>query len=161
MPRDLATHPIKRCAHCDAELPFDRSYGFHTGFSNLGFLYNDTGEESFIWSSFDRDYTALAGACHPWMLTDDQRRQIEQALSPSRAGGAWRFSNPARCLHCGGAISGSITETIYGLAFDGRLAPDDPYVEVEVPFRTFLKAQPCDGANGGEESRKAKVESRK
>ena len=140
MPRDLATHPIKHCQHCGAKLPFDRSYPFHAGFSNAGFLYNDAGDASFIWSSFDPDYTALVGQRHPWALSEEERTKIEKALSPCAAGGAWRFSNPARCLHCRGPISGPITETIYALAFDGRSAPDDPHVETEIPFRTFLRS---------------------
>jgi hypothetical protein len=140
MPRDLQTHPLKRCQQCRIELSFDRSYGFHAGFSNSGFLYNDAGDASFIWSSFDPDYAALVGERHPWTLTDQQRQRIEDSLLPSPTGGAWRFSNPARCPHCRGPISGPITETIYGLAFDGRSAPDDPAVEIEVPFRTFLRS---------------------
>jgi hypothetical protein len=140
MPRDFATHPVKRCAQCDTELPFDRSYGFHAGFSNFGFLYNDAGDDTFIWSSYDPDYSAVVGECHPWALTDEQRHRLEVVLLPSRAGDAWRFSNPARCLQCGGPISGPMTENIMGLAFDGRLAADDPYVKIDVPFRTYLKA---------------------
>ena len=55
----------------------------------------------------------------------------------------WRrveIPHPVRCPSCRIPITGPITETIMGLAFDGRLAADDPYVKVDVPFRTYLRA---------------------
>ena len=71
MLRDLQIRPIKHCSSCGLELAFDHSYGFHAGFSDFGFLYNDAGDDTFIWSSYDPDYTALVGERHPWVLTAD------------------------------------------------------------------------------------------
>jgi hypothetical protein len=139
MPRDFTTHPIKHCAHCGFQLSFGQSYAFHAGFGNCGFLYNDAGDESFIWSSFDPDYIALVGQCHPWMLNEEQRARVEQALLPSPSGGSWRFSNPARCPQCAEPISGPIGQQIMGLAFDRRQALDNQNPPLEFPFRTFLK----------------------
>lgn len=137
MPRDFQSHPVKHCVHCGVELPFDRSYGFHAGFSNSGFLYNEAGNEVFAWSSFDPDYMAIVGEHHPWTLTPDQQRMVEAALLPSEGGGAWRFSNPARCLKCGAPISGPMSETIMGLALDGGTAPDNSGNDMVKPFKTY------------------------
>jgi hypothetical protein len=139
MPRDLKTHPIKMCPGCGIVLSFDRSYGFHAGFGECGFLYNDVGDQVFVWSSFDPDYVAIVGRYHPWTLTSDQQQQVEAALHPSIGGGAWRFSSPARCLKCRAPISRPMSETIMGLPFDGRTAPDDSTVEVVRPFKTYGK----------------------
>jgi hypothetical protein len=139
MSRDLKTHPIKTCPGCGIALPFDRSYGFHAGFSICGFLYNDVGNQVFVWSSYDPNYVAFVGEHHPWMLTPEQQREIEASLLPSSGGGAWHFANPARCLKCGAPISGPMSETIMGLPFDGRGAPDDPEVDIVRPFNTYGK----------------------
>ena len=140
MGRNLKTHPIKYCPHCGSELPFDRSYGFHAGFSNLGFLYNDNGDMVFVWSSFDPDYVALAGRNHPWSLNESEQARIEEQLLPAPQGGRWRFSNPARCLKCRQPVSGPMNQTIYGLLFDGRRwAGDRAVSDPERPFQTILK----------------------
>lgn len=139
MTRHAKTHPPKCCLGCGVGPPFDRSYGFHAGHSDLGFLYNDKGDEVFIWSSFDKDYQSLVGHKHPWTLNAAEQARVEEALLPSPGGTRWRFRNPARCTHCGHPISGPMTETIYGLGFDGRQHPDDPYVEIQQPFATYLR----------------------
>ncbi len=139
MPRDLKSHPLKTCPGCGIVLPFDRSYGFHAGFSECGFLYNDAGNQVFVWSSYDPDYVAIVGHQHPWALNPERQRAVEAALLPSSHGGPWRFSNPARCVKCGAPISGPMSETIMGLPFDGRSAPDDPDVDIVRPFKTYGK----------------------
>lgn len=152
MPRDLKTHPFKRCAQCGVELPFDHSYGFHARLSNCGFLYNEEGNQVFVWISFDPDYVAIVGERQPWMLTPDQQRKVEAVLLPSEGGGPWRFSNPARCLKCGAPISGPMSETIMGLPFDGRTAPDDPDIDIVKPFKTHQRNGAHQFGSGGRSS---------
>jgi membrane protease YdiL (CAAX protease family) len=82
-----------------------------------GFLYNETGNCTLTWSSFDQDYAGTVGGKPPWALTDADREALEARLMPSPDGTRWLFSNPARCLRCGSPISGSATETPYYLRY--------------------------------------------
>jgi hypothetical protein len=112
-----------KCTSCGHENGFDQPYGIHAGFSNQGFLYNDQGNLTLIWSSFDPEYEAVVGRKHPWGLTADDQAKLEAALSPAPKGGGWRFANPARCTKCGEAISGAITQTIYYPFTQAAFAP--------------------------------------
>ncbi len=114
------------CASCGQDNDFDQPHPFHAGFSNQGFLYNDGGGLTLIWSSFDPAYEAIVGKVHPWALTPDQQERLEATLSDAPSGGRWRFANPARCRRCASSISGSITETIYYLRFPGSVDADTP-----------------------------------
>ena len=52
---------IITCASCGHENGFARPYPFHAGFSNQGFLYNDDGNLTLVWSSFEPAYEAWVG----------------------------------------------------------------------------------------------------
>jgi hypothetical protein len=106
-----------RCTSCGHENQFEQKYPYHAGFSNQGFLYNDEGNRTFVWESYDPAYEAIVGKNHPWMLTDDQRALFENALLPAPSGARWGFTNSARCTKCAGIISGPITQTIYYLVY--------------------------------------------
>jgi hypothetical protein len=101
------------CSSCGYNNDFEQPYPIHAGFSNQGFLYNDDGNLTLVWSSFDPAYKAIVGNRHPWGLTTKQQTLFEDALRPAPAGGRWKFSNPACCLKCASPISGPITQTIY------------------------------------------------
>src|SRR4029079_14355700 len=113
-----------KCPSCDHENAFDQPYAFHAGFGDEGFLYNEDGNLTLTWSSFDPAYEAIVGQHNPWALTPEQRLLVEVALRPAPRGGRWRFSNPARCASCKGLISGPITETIYYLIYPGSVRTD-------------------------------------
>jgi len=115
---------IITCASCGHENGFAQPYPFHAGFSNQGFLYNDDGNLTLVWSSFDPAYEALVGKKHPWSLTSDEQAILEGALLPAPSGGRWRFINPARCVACGSPISGPITKTIYCLLYPNSIETD-------------------------------------
>jgi hypothetical protein len=138
MKRDFATHPVKRCPGCSTEWSFDRSYGFHAGFSNLGFLYDETGQHVLAWSSFDSDYVRLAGEKHPWTLDDADRARVEASLRPSPSGRRWGFAYPARCPGCRAPISGPMTATIMGLALGSSDENDADESSWVVPFGSYL-----------------------
>jgi hypothetical protein len=76
-----------KCALCAYENVFNQPYAFHAGFSNEGFLYNDEGDLTLIWSSFDPAYEAIVGKHHPWSLTVGQQASLEAALLPAPHGG--------------------------------------------------------------------------
>jgi hypothetical protein len=89
------------CSSCGNKNDFDQPYPFHAGFANQGFLYNDAGNLTLVWSSFDPAYEAIVGKRHPWGLSNEQRSLLESALREAPFGGRWRFTNPARCKKCG------------------------------------------------------------
>ena len=115
---------VIRCRHCGFENPFEQPYAFHAGFSNQGFLYNEAGNLTLVWSSFDPAYEALVGKKHPWTLDIGDRSRLESALLPSPHGDRWLFSNPARCGHCREAIAGSILEDIHYVQYPGSVDVD-------------------------------------
>ena len=122
MTREFTKPLVVRCPGCGSSNVFNQPYAYHAGFGNQGFLYNETGNCTLVWSSFDPDYEALVGRWHPWALTEEQRTLIENALKPAPDGTRWLFDNPARCLKCGHPISGSIRSTIYYLQYEN--SPD-------------------------------------
>jgi len=44
---------------CGYENGFVQPYPYHAGFGNQGFLYNDAGNMTLVWSIYDRDYADL------------------------------------------------------------------------------------------------------
>jgi len=116
---------IVRCKHCDSVNTFDQSNPYHAGFANQGFLYNQSGSCTLVWSSFDPSYEALVGQVHPWTLGPPGWAKIEAALLPSPDGTPWRSSNPPRCASCHAPIGRSIGEgEIYYFEYDGSVLLD-------------------------------------
>ena len=117
------------CSSCGHKNDFEQPYAFHAGFGNQGFLYNDAGNLTLVWSSFDPAYEAIVGKRHPWTLTTEQQTILEGALREAPFGGRWRFANPARCLECAKPISGPITETVYYLRYPSSVDADSNSAE--------------------------------
>lgn len=113
------------CDSCGAEIAFDQPHPYHAGFGNQGFLYDDAGTSTLVWSSFDPTYVDLVGAHHPWALAELAQEILEAALVPSPTGGRWRFCNPARCPNCGHRLRGPMTQDIHYLLFPGSPALGD------------------------------------
>ena len=125
------------CPICGHKNDFEQDYPYHAGFGNQGFLYNDAGNLTLVWSSFDPAYEKIVGNAHPWVLTAKQQMLLEGALRDAPSGGQWRFTNSARCLKCASPISGSITETIYYLRYPGSVDVDGSPGELRL--KKFLK----------------------
>lgn len=70
------------------------------------------------------------GSCQSARNHFDVRSLVErarfEARFPSANGGSWRFSNPARCIHCSHEMSGSKADTVYSLMFPTSVSPP-PY----------------------------------
>lgn len=111
------------CPECGHDNVFQQPYAYHAGFGNQGFLYNEAGNRTLIWSSFDPEYEAIVGNCHPWALTKDQQRKLEDRLLPD-TGGKWLFANPARCLACRHPISEPMIQNIYYITYHDSIALD-------------------------------------
>ena len=112
------------CTACRLVNVFKQPYRYHAGFGNQGFLYNDAGTATLVWSSFDAAYREVVGQRHPWALTSALKTKLEERLLPAPTGGHWRFSNPPRCRFCGHAIGAPIGEDIYYLLYDGSIDAD-------------------------------------
>src|SRR5262245_54178572 len=125
--RRLLHAMIVHCRHCGFDDLFEQPYAFHAGFSNQGFLYNEAGNLTLVWSSFDPAYERVVGKKHPWALDAEARARLEAALLPSPRGDRWLFSNPARCGRCRQPVAASILENIYYLQYPGSIDTDqDP-----------------------------------
>src|SRR5688572_30028089 len=95
-----------KCKGCGRDNVFDQPYAYHAGFSDQGFLYDDAGTLTLVWSMFDPVFEEMFPERVPWTLVESDRRRFEERLRPAPSGGRWRFINPARCLHCAEPISG-------------------------------------------------------
>ena len=113
------------CPQCGGTNSFDQPYRYHAGFSDQGFLYNDAGNLTLVWSWYDPAYKAIVGEGNPPdRLTTDQQRLFEAQLLPAPIGGAFRFKNPARCVHCGHPISAPMPDEIYYVVYPNSLITD-------------------------------------
>ena len=123
------------CSNCEYENIFNQPYPYHAGFGDQGFLYNDEGNLTLIWSSYDNAYSKLFPKIHPWMLTLEQRKELENMLFPASKGGRWRFKNVARCLKCGNKIMGALLDNINYLQYDGSVNTE----KLKEGFREVLR----------------------
>ena len=113
------------CLECGHKNVFAQPYPYHAGFANQGFLYNEAGNLTLIWSSFDSTYEALIGKKHPWALNEDEMLKLEMSLLPAPTGGLWKFTNPARCLECKKPISEPMVKNIYYFLYEGSINIDN------------------------------------
>ena len=117
---------VVECRVCGHANEFNQPYAYHAGFGNQGFLYNDVGNLTLVWSSFDPAYEKIVGQRHPWALTPELEAAIEQSLLPAPTGGSWRFVNPPRCVSCGEPIGEPMSQSnIYYLVYPGSLVLDE------------------------------------
>lgn len=114
---------VLKCSQCGNDNTFNQPYQYHAGFGNQGFLYNEAGDRTLIWGSFDPDYQKIVGKKHPWALSDEDKKLLEQSLLADE-GGRWLFANPARCLKCKAPISGPIDSTIYYIRYENSIDLD-------------------------------------
>ena len=118
---------IVRCSACGHENSFAQPYAYHAGFANQGFLYNDAGNRTLVWSSFDPAWEGLVGQVHPWTLESSGWARVEAALNPLPDGTTWKANNPPRCEECRAAIGRAIADgEIYYLIFPNSFILDQP-----------------------------------
>jgi hypothetical protein len=112
-----------RCKSCGSDVEGKGRY--HTGFNDTGFLYCDRDSTVLTFSSFDPKYEAVAGAVHPWVLTQEGRsdvlRAVEDRLVDCPCGGRFSFDNPLRCPICGDVFSRQMSKNIYFIVLARRL----------------------------------------
>ena len=91
----------------------------HSGFANQGYLYCDVCPTLLVFSSFDETYRTLIHKKHPWMLTRDEQKIVEDHLIKCPCGGNFTFDAKPRCPYCNTEIPeinplrGTETRSIY------------------------------------------------
>jgi len=104
---------------------FNQPYAYHAGFADQGFLYNDEGNLTLVWSVCDSEFVRIAGNVNPWVLDDQKKwKAFEDWLPNTPHGGRWRFDNPARCLSCKAEISPPMRRNVYYVLYDGSVVAD-------------------------------------
>jgi hypothetical protein len=128
-----------KCNACDRRIEFSQPYVYHAGFGDSGFLYDEAGTCTLVWSSYDPTYVDLVGQCHPWALSAEQRSIVEEALGLAPSGGRWLFANPPRCTFCGSPIGDPIaTGNIYYFVYPGSVLLDGK--TAVTTFRSALRS---------------------
>jgi hypothetical protein len=124
-PKHESTKPLAvTCRSCGHVHSFKQPYPYHAGFGDQGFLYNDAGDLTLVWSTYDLTYSKIVGPSNPWTLSPEKKKIFEDWLPPAPRGGRWRFENPARCLNCKAEISAPIGSNIYYLVYEGSIVSD-------------------------------------
>jgi hypothetical protein len=131
------------CKACGGFNSFEQPYPYHAGFGNQGFLYNDAGTLTLVWSSYHPAYESIVGRKHPWSLSESERSALERALRPSPAGDRWRFANPPRCLTCHEAIGQSIMGDISYLVYPGSVETEKQ--DAGNGFEAWLRVEAASG----------------
>jgi hypothetical protein len=126
-----------KCKHCGKKNLFDQPYPYHAGFADQGFLYNDAGTLTLVWSITDPLFAELFPGETTWTLSLLNRRRLEKLLLPAPQGGRWRFRNPARCMQCARPISSPMLRSVHYLVYPGSIHADR---EGEGGLRNYLKA---------------------
>ena len=129
------------CATCGRSNAFDQPYAYHAGFGDQGFLYNDAGDCTLVWSIYDPEYEALLAKYspkQPWKLSEAAKQELEEQLPSSPRGDRWRFVNPARCRNCHNQISAPMGEaSIYYLLYrDGVVLEGGPFART---LKTYIE----------------------
>jgi len=104
-----------RCPHCKKEINLRQKYAYHAGFSNQGFLYCGTCTAILEFGTYNPSYVRLVGDKHPWMLTPEEKRKVEEDLRACACGGRFRFDAYPRCPFCSGDISSLLPDSLHFL----------------------------------------------
>lgn len=112
------------CASCGGVNVFDQPYRYQADFGNNGFLYNDAGNLTFVWSTLDPVFEEIVGAQETWGLTEAQLEVFERSLRPAPRGGRFRFANPGRCLSCHSTICDPMTKDSYYVLYPGSIVAE-------------------------------------
>ena len=132
------------CSSCGARNHFDQPYAYHAGHADQGFLYNDAGTRTLVWSSYDAAWEAVAGRVHPWTLGAKDWARVEALLQPAPDGGRWRAANPPRCLRCGAPIGRGMGEheISYLVYADSVILDDGPSGRTFAAILVMAPGQP-------------------
>jgi hypothetical protein len=117
---------ILTCKKCGNPNEFNQPYPYHAGFSDMGFLYNESGNSTLTWSMYDPYFIRLFPQMAAWDLSPLQKERFETILPPSPKGDRWSFTASARCLKCKSSISDPMGSTIYFLLYPDSINTSGP-----------------------------------
>jgi hypothetical protein len=124
---DKPKEPFRlECSHCGRVNQFEQPYAYHAGFSDLCFFYNETGDRTLVWSTFDPMFAELVGEQSTWQLTPELAARLESLLPPSPTGSRWGAGYPGRCLDCGSRLTPPMGESVYFVIYPGSVVLMDP-----------------------------------
>jgi hypothetical protein len=101
------------CKTCGVATKIPQPYAFHAGFSNRGFLYNDSRAAIIEFSPYNLKYVAAVGDKHPWALNAEEKSKVEKALKPDPAGGKFRFDAHPRCPACNAELPDLLPDDVH------------------------------------------------
>ncbi|MFN5833491.1 MAG: hypothetical protein ACK459_07125 [Akkermansiaceae bacterium] len=117
---------IINCPSCGQSTAIAQEYPYHGGFSSRGFLYCDSSSAILEFDPYNPRYTALVGDKHPWALSPEEKRIVENALRPCESGGRFRFGALPRCPICNQPLPELLPDEIHfvelGMVVDGDKA---------------------------------------
>ena len=114
---------VVHCPSCGTSHEFSQPYPYHAGFGDSAFLYNEAGNQTLVWGTYDPAYAALLGTgTDPWHPTLAVRAELEAQFPSSPVGDRWGFDFPARCVKCGSSLSAPMAaDQIYYLEYPGSV----------------------------------------
>ena len=109
---------ILTCKACGHQNEFDQPYPYHAGFSDVGFLYNEAGNATLIWSAYDPYFQKNYGEMQLWPSRKSPSTEAFEAILPlSPKGDRWTFAASARCINCKSEISPPMGQTVNYLVY--------------------------------------------
>lgn len=113
---------IVSCPACGTHSAFNQPYPYHAGFSEAAFVYNEAGNCTLIWATYDPEYVRRLADASPWAPPVDVRTALEAALPTSPHGDRWRFEAPARCCACAHPLHPPMSERdLHYLEYPGSI----------------------------------------
>jgi hypothetical protein len=114
---------VVECPSCEARHEFPQPYPYHAGFGDTAFLYNEAGNQTLVWGTYDPAYAAFLGPeSDPWRPSGIVRAKLEAALPLSPAGDRWGFNFTPRCERCGNSLREPMAAgELYYLEFPGSV----------------------------------------
>jgi hypothetical protein len=110
------------CQHCRKPVEYER---YNAGFSDEGHMYCDSDTAVLTWDAYDPHYVGIVGDKHPWTLSSEEQRRVEEALRPCPYGGRFACSNPPRCPHCLGDLRFLVPDGIYFIVTGPRVKAEE------------------------------------
>jgi hypothetical protein len=111
------------CPSCGVRHEFPQPYPYHAGFADSVFLYNEAGNCTLVWGTYDSAYTALLGPeDDPWHPASSVIEALEKRLPISPVGDRWTFDAPARCNSCQAVLRPAMRKSdLYYLEYPGSV----------------------------------------
>ena len=104
---------LLNCPSCKKEIKLQQKHFYHAGFSNQAYLYCDKDSTTLTFGSYNSNYVRIMGSKHPWMLTTQEKAEVEKNLKPCKCGGRFRFDAPPLCPFCKASLASLLPDKIH------------------------------------------------